>query len=88
MISHINLKWKQLYKRLPIDIRKIAKKQYKIFKINPYHSGLHFKKIHSNKPIFSARINYNYRTLGVLSDDNIIIWFWIGSHSDYDKIIN
>ncbi len=87
MISHINAKWKRLYRKLPIDIRKIAKKQYKFFKENPYHASLHFKRIHSNKPIFSARINYSYRTIGVLTDDNIIIWFWIGSHDEYDKII-
>jgi mRNA-degrading endonuclease RelE of RelBE toxin-antitoxin system len=86
MISHINSKWKKSYKSLPLPIRTIAKKQYKLFKINPYHSSLHFKRLHSNKPIYSARINKNYRTLGVIQE-NIIIWFWIGSHDDYDKLI-
>ena len=87
MISHINSKWKKLYKQLPANIRQIAKKQYKLFKQDPYHSSLHFKKIHSTQPIFSARITYNYRTLGILTDDNIIIWFWIGSHDDYEKML-
>ncbi|MEA3498102.1 MAG: hypothetical protein U9R16_03480 [Campylobacterota bacterium] len=87
MISHINLKWKKLYKKLPIDIRKTAKKQYKIFKDNPFHSSLHFKRVHSNQPIFSARININYRTIGILNNENIIIWFWIGSHDEYEKIL-
>ncbi len=87
MISHINLKWKKQYKKLPIDIRKIANKQYKLFTNNPYHSSLHFKRVHSNQPIFSARITYNFRTLGVLIDDNILVWFWIGSHSEYEKMI-
>jgi len=87
VISHINSKWKKLYKQLPANIRQIAKKQYKLFKQDPYHSSLHFKKIHSTQPIFSARITYNYRTLGILTDDNIIIWFWIGSHDDYEKML-
>ena len=86
MISHINSKWKKSYKSLPLPIRTIAKKHYKLFKINPYHSSLHFKRVHSNKPIYSARINKNYRTLGVIQE-NVIIWFWIGSHDDYDKLI-
>jgi len=86
MISHITVKWKKLYKKLPVDIRKIAKKQYKIFKINPYHASLHFKRVHSNQPIFSVRITYNFRVLGILTD-NVIIWFWIGSHNEYDKMI-
>ena len=86
MISHINLKWKKQYKQLPLEIRQIAKKQYKLFKESPYHSSLHFKRVHSNKPIFSARITLNYRTIGILTD-NIIIWFWIGSHDEYERII-
>ena len=87
MISHINRQWKKLYITIPIDIKKLAKKQYKLFNENPYHASLHFKRIHSNKPIFSARINFSYRTIGILTDDNIIIWFWIGSHDEYDKLI-
>ncbi len=87
MISHISLKWKKLYKGLPIEIRESAKKQYKLFKQNPYHSSLHFKRVHSNQPIFSARITYNYRTIGVLTDDNIMVWFWIGSHDEYERML-
>jgi len=86
MISHINRQWKKLYKIIPINIKELAKKQYKLFKENPYHASLHFKKIHSNKQIFSARINLNYRTIGILHE-NTIIWFWIGSHDEYERMI-
>jgi len=86
MLSHINSRWKKSYKNLPKIIRKIANKQYKLFKQNPSHPSLHFKKIHSTQPIYSARINQNYRTIGIITED-IIIWFWIGSHDDYDKLI-
>jgi hypothetical protein len=27
-----------------------------------------------------------YRALGVRRDDTIV-WFWIGSHADYDKLL-
>lgn len=87
MISHINDKFKKSYKKLPIEVRKIAKKQYKIFQKDPYHSSLHFKRVHSSQAIYSARITQNYRTLGVMQE-NVIIWFWIGSHDDYDKLLN
>ncbi|MBT4572964.1 MAG: hypothetical protein HOH31_00160 [Campylobacteraceae bacterium] len=87
MISHINYKWKKAYRNLPEQVRLIAKKQYKLFKNDPYHSSLHFKRVHSSQAIFSARINKNYRTLGVLKD-NTIVWFWIGSHDDYDKLLS
>ncbi len=86
MISHINAKFKKSYKKLPSEIRKIAKKQYKTFQKDPYHSSLHFKRVHSSQAIYSARITQDYRTIGVLKD-GVIIWFWIGSHDDYDKLL-
>jgi hypothetical protein len=49
-------------------------------KDNPQHPGLQFKRVHPVKPIYSVRINNDYRALGVRKD-NIIIWFWIGSHA-------
>ena len=48
--------------------------------------ALQFKQIHPTEPIYSVRINRDYRAVGVKSDREII-WFWIGSHSDYDKLI-
>jgi hypothetical protein len=77
--------WK-CYNAVPEDIKKEARKAYKNFKNNPYHPGLHFKRIHSTRPIFSVRITKDYRALGI-EQDKQIIWFWIGSHGDYDSLI-
>lgn len=48
---------------------------------------LRFKKIHSQLPIYSARINKDYRVVGQLEQDTVI-WFWIGSHAEYDLLLN
>jgi hypothetical protein len=77
--------WK-CYRELPEGIRKEAKKAYRQFKKDPYYPGLRFKRIHSTRPIFSLRITKDYRALGLQQDSNII-WFWIGSHSDYDLLL-
>ena len=87
MISYANSAFWKAYAKLPKNIKEIAKKQYAIFEQDPYHSSLHFKKVHPIKPIYSARVNLNYRALGVLQDSNNIIWFWIGSHDDYDRLL-
>ena len=71
---------------LPAKIKKQAKKTYVRFTNNPYTPSLHFKRIHSTRPIFSVRIIKKYRSIGILKD-NEIIWFWIGSHADYDSLI-
>ncbi|MFA4903709.1 MAG: hypothetical protein WC600_13320 [Desulfobaccales bacterium] len=47
---------------------------------------LRYKKVHRIKPVFSIRVGLGWRALGVKSN-NHMIWFWIGSHADYDKII-
>ncbi|MDF1880051.1 hypothetical protein JHD50_01840 [Sulfurimonas sp. MAG313] len=86
MISLITPKWKKSYKTLPSNIKIIAKKQYKFFKVDPHYASLHFKRIHSSKAIYSARINKDYRTLGLIKDSSII-WFWIGKHDEYDKLV-
>jgi len=47
---------------------------------------LHFKQVHPRRPIYSVRISLEYRALGIREDD-VVIWFWIGTHTDYEKII-
>jgi hypothetical protein len=42
--------------------------------------------VHPTQPIYSARVNLDYRVLGIL-DGEEIAWFWIGSHADYDKLL-
>ena len=86
MISHTNSNFWKLYKKLPLNIRETAKKQYRLFISDSYHASLHFKRVHSTRPIYSARITRNYRAVGIL-EENIIVWFWIGSHDDYDKLL-
>ncbi|MBA3066693.1 hypothetical protein FP828_09425 [bacterium] len=77
--------WK-CYAELPAMARKQAKEVYNLFLRDPYYPSLHFKRVHSTRPIFSVRITKNYRAVGVLQD-NEIIWFWIGSHSEYKKLL-
>jgi len=86
MISITNDRFWKCYRTLPEQVKKEAKKTYRIFKNNPYHPSLRFKRVHSTRPIFSLRITKNYRAIGAEQNDEII-WFWIGSHSDYDNLL-
>ena len=86
MISHTHPRFWKLYEKLPPAIREQAKKQYRIFRNDPYHAGLHFKCVHSSHPIYSARITRDYRVVGVMND-NTIIWFWVGNHDDYENLL-
>jgi hypothetical protein len=86
LISRANEKFWKLYLALPRDIRNQAKESFRIFKKDPWYPSLHFKRVHSSLPIYSARINIDFRAVGVLKNEKII-WFWIGSHTDYEKML-
>ena len=63
--------WK-CYAELPIAIKKRAKKAYKQFQEDPYYPSLHFKQVHSTRPIFSVRITKDYRAVGIIQEEDII----------------
>jgi len=72
---------------LPEQVQRQAKIAYSRFQQDPFHPGLQFKQVHEVKPIYSARISRDYRAVGIKNGDEIV-WFWIGSHSDYDKLLS
>ncbi len=86
MISRTTEKFSALFVLLPETIKAQAKEAYQQFKKDPYHPSLQFKRVHSNKPIYSVRVNIDYRAVGMIKD-NKIVWFWIGSHNVYDKLL-
>ena len=86
MISHTTKQFRKLLRELPADVQKQARQAYLTWSRDPWHSSLRFKQIHSTDPIYSARISLGWRTVGVRSGDTVI-WYWIGSHADYDKLI-
>ena len=68
---------------LPASIRKLADANYMLLKRDPRHPSLQFKKVGR---YWSVRISLRYRALA-LENDGECIWFWIGSHSEYDRLI-
>ncbi len=71
------------YRQLSPEVRALADKNFQLLKADPKHPSLHFKKIGS---LWSVRVGAHYRALG-LDRPNGIVWFWIGSHADYDKLL-
>ena len=68
------------------DIQSQSRKAYKLFLQNSTHPSLHFKRIHQTQPVYSIRINLNYRAVGIMKEQNIV-WFWIGTHDEYERLI-
>ena len=91
MKSRTTASFRKCLQTLPPEIRESARKAYKLFSQNPGHPSLRFKKVHATDPIYSARITGGYRAVCVLDKDTdgdqVAIWFFIGSHADFDKIV-
>ena len=83
MNHHASPSFWECYKQLPEAIRKLDDKNFALLKTNPSHPSLHFKKVGRFR---SARVGRNFRALAVESDDGLL-WFWIGNHAEYERLI-
>lgn len=83
MKHHASTKFWNLYNALPLEVRAVADKNYELLRTNPQHPSLHFKRIDK---LWSVRAGMHYRALGTEVDEGIM-WIWIGTHAEYDKII-
>jgi hypothetical protein len=72
---------------LPIDVQRQATAAHQLFKQNPFHPSLQFKRVGKDDPIYSVRIGLKYRALGMRDPDDLITWYWIGTHAEYDKLV-
>jgi hypothetical protein len=86
MNSRTTKQFRTLLGALPAHVRQQAREAYGLFRQNPAHPGLRFKKVHDDPPIYSARVGIGYRAVGA-RDSNTMVWFWIGSHAEYDKLL-
>jgi hypothetical protein len=51
------------------------------------HPSLQFKCLHTDLPLWSARITDSYRAVGIRRKGDEIVWFFIGTHAEYDKLL-
>jgi hypothetical protein len=77
------------YLALPHEIRARDDKRFSLLKADPRHPSLQFKKVgeRCGQEIWSARITLSYRALAIKREDGYL-WFWVGDHKTYDKLIS
>jgi hypothetical protein len=84
--SRVNERFRKAFDSLPEDIQRRAREAYERWHENPAHPSLQYKKIHDTQPVYSVRVGLGWRALGMLQGD-VMIWFWIGPHSEYDRLV-
>jgi hypothetical protein len=74
----------QCFEKLPANIQRAARKNYGLWQQDPKGASLRFKKIKDD--LWSVRASRSYRALATF-ENNSYVWFWIGTHDEYEKLI-
>jgi len=85
--SRLHPSFRRDLRKLPRKIQERARAAYKRFQADPSHPALQFKRLHTSLPLWSVRITGSYRAVGVRKNHDEIVWFFIGTHADYDRLL-
>jgi hypothetical protein len=77
--------WK-LFHALPKDIQQLAAKNYALWRSDPSHPSLRFRRLEGAANLMTIRIGDHHRALGMLKE-GCVTWVWIGTHAEYDKMV-
>jgi len=73
-----------LYRNLPLEVQRAARRSFLLWSRNPRNPSVQFKKVGG---VWSARVgNTGFRALAVVRGDTAY-WFWIGPHDEYERIL-
>jgi hypothetical protein len=74
--------WRR-YEALPERIQTLADKNFALLQTDPDHPSLRFKRVGR---FWSARVGRDYRAVALPVEDGML-WFWIGTHAEYDRLL-
>jgi len=71
------------YGALPSEVKARTRVAYRLWRQNPRHPSLQFKKAGN---VWSIRVGGGHRALALFQDD-VFHWFWIGTHDEYERLL-
>lgn len=86
MRSHITKSFRKRLEALPTSVQEQALRVYELWRADPYHGSLQFKRVSQRQPIYSVRVGIGYRALALIQHEDIY-WFWIGPHHEYETLL-
>ncbi len=87
MESKTTEKYRSLLGAAPKSTQAKVRAAYRLWAADPHHPSLRFKKVHTTRPIYSVRVDLDWRVLGLLQEGTMV-WFWVGPHSEYEKLLS
>jgi hypothetical protein len=83
MIHKVSPRFRKCYQELPVEVRRLADRNYRLLRRDPGHPSLHYKTVGR---FHSVRVGLHHRALAV-QEGETLVWFWIGSHAAYDRLV-
>jgi hypothetical protein len=84
VISKTEAGFWRCFEALPAAVQKQTRERFRLWQTDAFNNALQFKLLFG--AVWSVRVNQQYRVLG-RRQGNLIVWFWIGSHADYDQLL-
>ena len=86
MISRLSREFLDAFMKLDPEVQRKVQRAYELFKDNPGHGSLRFKRVRGRGNLYSVRVDDNFRVLGELHGDTVT-WHWVGPHDEYERMI-
>jgi hypothetical protein len=74
----------QHFEHLPEEVQRLAEKDFELLKKDPRYPSLRLKKAGK---FWTVRVGIHYRAIAKERTEGLN-WFWIGHHSEYDKLVS
>jgi hypothetical protein len=84
VISRTHADFWTSFNALPAEVQRQARERFRLWQQDAFNPALHFKPLFGE--VWSVRVNPQYRALG-RRKGGLIVWFWIGTHGDYDGLV-
>lgn len=82
MTGKTHRKFWKCFDSLSPAAQKLAREKYALWKRDPGHPSLKFEERRNG--VCVVRIGDHLRSIG-LREGDLIVWFWIGSHEEYNR---
>ena len=69
---------------LPAQAQHLARHVFALWLRDPFYPSLPFKNLRDD--MWSVRIGDHYRAAGYFLTSDTLVWNWIGTHEEYNKL--
>lgn len=83
MRHHASPEFGALLDALPSRVQDLAHTNFALLKAGSRHPSLQFKPVGA---YWSVSVGLHHRALAIAVDDGYL-WFWIGTHAGYDRML-